>query len=76
MMKMASLVVLGCLLGVPATASPLMQAGNIAWEAANTDDLVLVKKQSTARPHGWSQGRKVGWHGGRVPPGHQKKRSR
>ncbi len=25
------------------------------------------------RPHGWSKGKKVGWGGGHVPPGHRKK---
>jgi hypothetical protein len=34
-------------------------------------DTIEVKKWKK-RPPGWSQGRKVGWRGGSVPPGHQR----
>ena len=37
-------------------------------------DTIEVKKWKNwkKRPPGWSQGRKVGWRGGSVPPGHQR----
>jgi hypothetical protein len=41
----------------------------IIGAAATMDDVVQVKRRKHARPHGWSRGRKVGWRGGRVPPG-------
>ena len=76
MLKVAALVTFGCLLAVPTSASPLMLTGNIAQAAVTSDDVHLIKNKAKARPHGWSRGRKVGWRGGSVPPGHQKKRFR
>jgi len=37
--------------------------------AAAVDDVIQVKRKKKARPPGWSRGRKVGWRGGRRPPG-------
>jgi hypothetical protein len=76
MLKIAGLIAVGCLLAAPTSASPLMQTGNIAQASAYSDDVVLIKSKAKARPYGWSKGRKVGWRGGSVPPGHQKKRVR
>ena len=76
MLKLAALAMFGCLVAVPASANPLMLTGNIAQLVVPPDDIILIKNKGKARPHGWSKGRKVGWRGGRVPPGHQKKRFR
>ena len=57
-----------------ASASPLLPV-SAARSVVTTDPIVQVKN-TKARPYGWSQGRKVGWHGKKVPPGHQKKRYR
>ena len=72
MMKTLVLVGAAALLIAPAAASPLMPVTPAQQLAVQSDDLVLVKAK--ARPHGWSRGRKVGWRGGKVPPGHQKRR--
>ena len=42
---------------------------HIAGTAAAIKDVVEVKRHKSARPPGWSRGRKVGWRGGRRPPG-------
>ena len=36
---------------------------------AAVDNSIEVKRGPKHRPRGWSKGRKVGWGGGRVPPG-------
>ena len=41
----------------------------IVGAAAVVNDVVQVKRHKSARPRGWSRGRKVGWRGGRRPPG-------
>ena len=76
MLKIAGLVAFGCLLATPASATPLKLSGNLVGVAAYTDDVTLIKNKGKARPYGWGKGRKVGWRGGTVPPGHQKKRFR
>ena len=76
MLRIAGLVAFGCLLAVPTSASPLIPSGNLAAVSIHSDDVTLIKNKGKARPHGWTQGRKVGWRGGSVPPGHQKKRFR
>ena len=40
--------------------------------AAAMSDTIQVKRHKSARPHGWSRGRKVGWRGGRRPPGQRR----
>ena len=45
---------------------------HIAGTAATLDDFVKVKRKKSARPPGWSRGRKVGWRGGRKPPGQRR----
>ena len=35
-------------------------------------DVIQIARK--ARPRGWNQGRKVGWRGGKVPPGQRGKR--
>ena len=42
----------------------------IAKATGAHNGVIEVKRSSTKpRPPGWSQGRKVGWHGRRKPPG-------
>ena len=57
----------------PANALSYVPA-NKAAAVSQPTDLVQVKANKTARPYGWSQGRKVGWRGGRVPPGQRNRR--
>src|SRR2546430_2732401 len=45
---------------------------HIAGTAAAMNDVVQVKRKKTARPRGWDRGRKVGWHGGKTPPGQRR----
>jgi hypothetical protein len=54
-----------------ASAFMPVQAG-IADAAAAVSDTIQVKRKKTARPPGWSRGRKVGWRGGRKPPGQRR----
>ena len=68
-----ALILVGGIAGV-ASASPLLPTSS-AHSVVMTDPIVQVKN-TKARPYGWSQGRKVGWRGKKVPPGHQKKRYR
>jgi len=42
---------------------------DIAATAAAMNDVIQVKRHRHGRPHGWSRGRKVGWHGRGRPPG-------
>jgi len=42
---------------------------DIAATAAAVNDVIQVKRHKHGRPHGWSRGRKVGWHGRGRPPG-------
>src|SRR2546423_14429515 len=44
----------------------------IVGAAAAVNDIVQVKRHKSVRPRGWSRGRKVGWRGGRVPPGQRR----
>lgn len=44
----------------------------IVGTAATLNDVVQVKRKKTARPRGWDRGRKVGWRGGRKPPGQRR----
>jgi hypothetical protein len=44
----------------------------IVGAAATTDDIIQIKRGNKARPPGWSRGRKVGWRGGRTPPGQRR----
>ena len=44
----------------------------IIGAAGAVNDVIQVKRHKHARPRGWSRGRKVGWHGGRVPPGQRR----
>ena len=55
----------------PASAFMPIQAG-IADAAATVNDTIQVKRKKHARPPGWSRGRKVGWRGGRTPPGQRR----
>jgi hypothetical protein len=55
----------------PASAFVPNQA-EIVRAADVTSDTVLVKRHKTARPPGWNRGRKVGWRGGRKPPGQRR----
>ena len=68
-----ALMLVGAIVEV-ASASPLLPVST-ARSVVTTDPVVQVK-DTKARPYGWSQGRKVGWHGKKVPPGHQKKHYR
>jgi hypothetical protein len=67
-------VALGAFAFAPvSSASAVMpvQAG-IADAAATVSDTIQVKRKKSARPHGWSRGRKVGWRGGSKPPGQRR----
>ena len=44
----------------------------IIGAAGAMNDIVQVKRHKSVRPRGWSRGRKVGWRGGRVPPGQRR----
>ena len=44
----------------------------IAGATAAMNDIIQVKRKKTARPRGWDRGRKVGWRGGRTPPGQRR----
>jgi hypothetical protein len=56
---------------VPFSAANAFLPGQseVAGAAAPMNDTVQVKRHKSARPPGWSRGRKVGWGGGRRPPG-------
>jgi hypothetical protein len=41
---------------------------DIAATAAAMNGVIQVKRHRHGRPHGWSRGRKVGWHGRGRPP--------
>ena len=75
MHRLAFAVVLTVLLAAPAAAAPLIPVSTASHVAGERDDIVQVKKKYKykARPHGWSQGRKVGWRGRGLPPGQAKK---
>lgn len=75
MVKVLLAVVLVSMITVLASASPLLPVSPETLTAVQRDDVLQVKDSQT-RPYGWSKGRKVGWHGKKVPPGHQKKRYR
>lgn len=67
-------LVAGALAFVPvssANAFVPVQAG-IADAAAAMSDTIQVKRKKSARPRGWDRGRKVGWRGGRKPPGQRR----
>ena len=55
----------------PASAFGPVQTG-VSDVAAAMRDTIQVKRHKSARPHGWSRGRKVGWRGGRTPPGQRR----
>lgn len=44
----------------------------IADAAAAMNDVIQVKRKKSTRPRGWDRGRKVGWRGGRKPPGQRR----
>jgi len=44
----------------------------IADAVAAMNDIIQVKRKKTVRPRGWDRGRKVGWRGGRRPPGQRR----
>jgi hypothetical protein len=44
----------------------------IIGAAATMNDVIEIKRHKHARPRGWSRGRKVGWRGGRTPPGQRR----
>ena len=45
----------------------------ITKATSGQNDVIEVKRSSTnPRPPGWNRGRKVGWHGGRRPPGQRR----
>ena len=70
----AGTLMAGALTLVPigsASAFPPVQT-EIAGTAAALNDIVQVKRKKRVRPPGWSRGRKVGWRGGRVPPGQRR----
>jgi len=56
---------------VPAHAFLPGQA-EILGATAAMDDIIQVKRKKSARPPGWNRGRKVGWRGGRKPPGQRR----
>jgi hypothetical protein len=60
-------------LAIPAQATPLIPASTASQMAVQSDDFIQVKKKRKARPHGWSEGRKVGWRHRGMPPGQAKK---
>ncbi len=52
----------------PASAFVYSQT-EITNAAAAASSTIEVKRKKTARPPGWSRGRKTGWRGGSKPPG-------
>jgi len=74
--RMCKLLVVGTLVAGALVFVPLNPAGafvpvqtGVAATAAAMNDVVRVKRHKHGRPHGWSRGRKVGWHGRGRPPG-------
>jgi hypothetical protein len=65
----AGVLVLGAY--APAGAFVPIQT-EVANAAAAESDIIQVKRGKTARPPGWDRGRKVGWRGGRKPPGQRR----
>jgi hypothetical protein len=63
----------GLFVSPAAMATPLIPASTAKHVAVQSDDIIQVKKKGKARPHGWSQGRKIGWRGRGLPPGQAKK---
>jgi hypothetical protein len=55
----------------PANAFVPVQT-EIATAASDMTNTIEVKRRKSARPAGWSRGRKVGWRGGRTPPGQRR----
>ena len=76
---MRKLLILGTLVAgalafipmTPANAFGPAPAG-LTDAAAAMSDTIQVKRHKSARPPGWSRGRKVGWRGGRTPPGQRR----
>ena len=71
------LIAAGCAgalaLGATSSANAFLPGQTeIVGAAAAVNDVVQVKRHKHARPPGWSRGRKVGWRGGRVPPGQRR----
>ena len=67
-------LIAGSLAFIPMTSANAfgpVQAG-VSDAAAAMSDTIQVKRHKSARPHGWSRGRKVGWRGGRTPPGQRR----
>ena len=64
----------GAFLFVPVSGANafLPSQTEIVGAAGAVNDVVQVKRHKHARPPGWSRGRKVGWRGGRVPPGQRR----
>ena len=57
----------------PAAGAVPAQSG-ITLGAAAVDHTIAVQRAKwKKRPPGWNRGRKVGWRGGRLPPGQAKK---
>jgi len=76
---MHKLLVVGTLAAGALAFAPLASASalvpvqkEIAGAAAAMNDVVQVKRKKSARPRGWDRGRKVGWRGGRKPPGQRR----
>ena len=55
----------------PANAFVPVQT-EIATAASDMGNTIEVKRRKSARPAGWSRGRKVGWRGGHRPPGQRR----
>ncbi len=76
---MCKLLVVGALVAGVLSFVPFNSAGafmpvqtEMAGVAAAMNEIIQVKRKKRARPPGWSRGRKVGWRGGRVPPGQRR----
>jgi hypothetical protein len=67
-------LIAGALAFVPITSANAfgpVQMG-LAEAAAAMSDTFQIKRRKSARPRGWDRGRKVGWRGGRKPPGQRR----
>ena len=76
---MRKLLILGTLIAGSLAFIPMTSANafgpvqtGVSDAAAAMSDTIQVKRKKSARPPGWSRGRKVGWRGGRTPPGQRR----
>jgi len=76
---MRKLLVLGTLIAGALALVPITSANafgpvqmGLADAAAAMGDTIQIRRKKSARPRGWDRGRKVGWRGGRKPPGQRR----